>query len=58
LFLLACVHVLLGLAWFALLIAATRPLGRWLATPKVVRGMDRLTGGVFVGFGVKLALTR
>lgn len=57
-FLLACVHVLLGLAWFALLIAATRPLGRWLATPKVVRRMDRLTGGVFVGFGVKLALTR
>ena len=57
-FVLACIHVLLGLAWFALLIAATRPLGRWLGRPGVVRGMDRLTGAVFVGFGVKLALSR
>jgi threonine/homoserine/homoserine lactone efflux protein len=57
-FLLACIHVVLGLLWFALLIAATRPLGRWLARPGVVRAMGRLTGAVFVGFGVKLALSR
>ncbi len=57
-FLLAVIHVLLGLIWFALLIAATVPLGRWLARPRVVRGMDRLTGGLFLAFGVKLALTR
>lgn len=57
-FLLAVIHVLLGLAWFALLTGATVPLGRVLARPHVVRVLDRLTGGVFVAFGVKLALPR
>ncbi|MCW3846445.1 LysE family translocator [Sphingomonas sp. LB-2] len=57
-FLLACIHVLLGVAWFALLIAATVPLGRWLARPRVMLTMNRLAGGLFVGFGMKLALTR
>jgi threonine/homoserine/homoserine lactone efflux protein len=55
---LACLHVGMGLAWCALLIGATRPLGRVLRRPPVVRTLDRLTGAVFVGFGVKLALTR
>ena len=54
---LAGVHVLLTLAWFALLIALTVPLGRALAKPSVARALDRLTGCVFLGFGVKLALT-
>ncbi len=54
---LAGVHVLLTLAWFAALIALTVPLGRALSRPPVVRALDRLTGCVFVGFGVKLALT-
>lgn len=56
--LLAAVHVLLTLAWFSLLIALTVPLGRFLAKPPVVRALDRLTGGVFVAFGAKLALTQ
>jgi threonine/homoserine/homoserine lactone efflux protein len=55
--LLAVVHVLLTLAWFSLLIALTVPLGRFLAKPRVVKALDRLTGGVFVAFGAKLALT-
>lgn len=54
---LAAVHVLLTLAWFALLIAMTAPLGRALARPRVARILDRLTGCVFLGFGVKLALS-
>lgn len=54
---LAVVHVLLTLAWFALLIALTAPLGRALARPRVARALDRLTGCVFLGFGVKLALS-
>ena len=54
---LAAVHVLLTLAWFALLIALTAPLGRALARPRVARALDRLTGCVFLGFGVKLALS-
>ena len=56
-FLLVCVHVVLGLIWFASLIAATRPLGRFLQRPRAVRLLDRLTGIVFVGFGVRLALS-
>lgn len=56
-FSLACVHVTLGTAWFAILIAATTPLNRQLRRPGVVRLLDRLTGVVFVGFGLKLALS-
>jgi threonine/homoserine/homoserine lactone efflux protein len=57
-FLLACIHVLLGGFWFAALIIATLPLRRLLARPRVVKAMDRLTGCVFVAFGVTLALAR
>lgn len=57
-FLLAVLHALMGVAWFALLIIATRPIARALKRPAVVRRLDRLTGLVFVGFGVKLALVR
>lgn len=57
-FLLAVLHALMGVAWFALLIVATRPLARALKRPSVVRRLDRLTGLVFVSFGVKLALVR
>ncbi|WP_226579171.1 LysE family translocator [Acuticoccus sediminis] len=52
---LTCLHVVLSLAWFAALIAATVPLGRVLRRPKAVRSLDRLTGVVFVAFGLKLA---
>lgn len=55
--LLAGLHVLLSLGWFALLIALTVPLGRLLARPAVVRGLDRATGCVFLAFGLRLALT-
>jgi threonine/homoserine/homoserine lactone efflux protein len=56
--LLAGIHVLITLTWFALLIALTIPLGRFLSKPRVVRNLDRLTGCVFVGFGVKLAVAK
>jgi threonine/homoserine/homoserine lactone efflux protein len=57
-FLLAAIHVLLGLIWFAALIAATVPVSRFLRKPRVVKTLDRVTGGVFVAFGAKLALSR
>ena len=38
------------------LIIATRPLARLLERPSVVQTCDRLTGGMFVAFGVGLAL--
>lgn len=52
---LACVHVVLGLAWFAALIAATARFGAILRRPRTIATLDRLTGAIFVGFGVKLA---
>ncbi|THD53379.1 LysE family translocator [Phenylobacterium sp.] len=57
-FLLAGLHVLMGLVWFAVLIAATRPIAKALKTPEVVRWLDRATGLVFLGFGARLAFER
>lgn len=57
-FLLAALHGVMGLAWFAALIAATRPLAGALQRAPVVRWLDRLTGGVFLAFGLRLALER
>jgi threonine/homoserine/homoserine lactone efflux protein len=54
--LLGGIHALLGLIWFACLIAATRPISRFLRRPAVLKGCDRLTGGMFVAFGLALAL--
>ncbi len=55
--LLAGVHTVLSLLWLSLLVALTAPLSRLLLRPAVVKTLDRLTGAVFVGFGVRLALT-
>jgi threonine/homoserine/homoserine lactone efflux protein len=57
-FLLAVIHVLIGSCWSATLIAGTRPIAGVLQRAAVVRWLDRLTGGVFLGFGVRLALER
>lgn len=57
-FLLAAVHVAIGLAWFAALIAATQPISHLLRRSAVVSWLDRITGGVFLGFAAKLALEK
>jgi threonine/homoserine/homoserine lactone efflux protein len=54
--LLAAIHALLGVVWFAALVAATRPLGRLLRRAAVVRALDRVTGGILIAFGLRLAL--
>lgn len=54
-FLLACLHVVMTLAWFSVLIAATAPLSGFLRQPYAMKTLDRLTGGIFVAFGIKLA---
>jgi threonine/homoserine/homoserine lactone efflux protein len=54
---LAGLHVVMGLVWAAALILALRPLRAALQKPAVVAWLDRITGGVFIGFGVRLALT-
>jgi len=55
-FLLATIHVALGLAWFSLLIGATHGVRRLLDRPGAVRTIDRITGLVFLAFGADLAL--
>ena len=57
-FLLAVIHVVIGSLWAAVLIGATQPIARVLKTSAVVRWLDRLTGVVFLGFGLRLALSR
>jgi len=56
--LLAAIHVVMGLAWAGGLILATAPIARALRKPGVVRWLDRATGGVFVAFGLRIALER
>ncbi len=46
-FLLATIHVLLSILWFAALISATAPMGRMLRRPRFVRAMDRVAGAIF-----------
>ncbi len=53
--LLAGVHVCEGLVWSAVLIGFTGMLRGWLRRPSVKRGLDRLTGLVVIGFGLRLA---
>lgn len=54
---LTAIHALLGVAWFAALILATRPIARLLRNGPVVTWLDRITGGVFVAFGLRLAVS-
>ena len=56
--LLAAIHAGLGLTWFGALILATRPIAAALRRPGTVRLLDRLTGGLFLMFGARLALVR
>lgn len=55
---LAALHAAMGVAWFAVLVGATAPLSGLLKRAGVVAWLDRVTGGVLIGFGVKLALAR
>jgi threonine/homoserine/homoserine lactone efflux protein len=55
--LLALVHNLEGMVWFTLLIVGTQLARGWLGRAPVRRVMDRLTGTVLIGFGLRLALS-
>lgn len=53
---LAGVHAALTIVWFALLILGGGAASRLLRSPQATRIIDRITGVVLVGFGVRLAL--
>ncbi len=46
-----------GMLWFTALIFAAHGVRGWLRRPSVHRAIDRVTGTVLIGFGVKLALS-
>ncbi len=54
--LLAGVHCALTMVWFAGLIFGAGYASKWLNGPRSIRVIDRITGTVLVGFGLKLAL--
>lgn len=53
--LLILIHVALSIVWLGLLIVATRSVGRLLQRPAVTRTLDRITGAVLIGAGLRLA---
>lgn len=53
---LAALHALLGMVWFSALIAGASRVAKVLRRPRVLSALDRLTGGLFIAFGVRLAL--
>ncbi|PRB00867.1 LysE family translocator [Microbacterium sp. MYb64] len=54
--LLAAVHCVLGTVWLGALIFGANRLAPKLRSARVIRWMDRITGGVLVLFGARLAL--
>ena len=55
---LAGIHAVMGLAWFAAITLATRPISRMLRRPAFTRAVDGITGTVLIAFGLRLALER
>jgi threonine/homoserine/homoserine lactone efflux protein len=53
---LALVHVVESMVWFTAIIFATQFARKWLASARSALIIDRVTGGILVGFGVGLAL--
>jgi|HubBroStandDraft_6_1064221.scaffolds.fasta_scaffold04035_2 threonine/homoserine/homoserine lactone efflux protein len=56
--LLALIHDVEGVLWFAALIFVTQPIARWLRNPRTTTVLNRITGSVFIFFGARLALER
>jgi threonine/homoserine/homoserine lactone efflux protein len=53
--LLVVIHVALSVVWLGLLIVATQSIGRLLRRGAVARTLDRITGAVLIGAGLRLA---
>ena len=54
--LLGAIFVLLTIGYFALLLAASGPITRLLTTGRIRRRIERVTGLVLIGFGLRLGL--
>lgn len=58
LMLMGVLYTLLSISWFFLYVYFINFLRDWLMSPKVQIVMDRVTGIVLIGFGLKLALDK
>jgi threonine/homoserine/homoserine lactone efflux protein len=50
------IFIVFTAAYFAILLTASRPVTRWMENVRLRRRMDRCTGLVLIGFGLRLAL--
>ncbi|MEB0040172.1 MULTISPECIES: LysE family translocator [unclassified Pseudomonas] len=57
-FALVSIHVVIGVLWSIILIAATQRLARILLSKKVATWMDRATGMIFILFAARLAFSK
>jgi threonine/homoserine/homoserine lactone efflux protein len=55
---LGVIHVLMGLVWLMLFAAGIDRFSRVFGSPVVRRRIERFTGVVLIGFGIRLALAR
>jgi threonine/homoserine/homoserine lactone efflux protein len=53
---LGAVFVLMTAGYFAFVLTAARPVTQWLANTRIRRRIDRCTGVVLIGLGLRLAL--
>jgi RhtB (resistance to homoserine/threonine) family protein len=52
------IYTLLSISWFFIYVFFINYMREWLMSPKVQRVMDKATGLVLIGFGLKLALDK
>jgi len=52
------VYTVLSITWFFVYVYFINSMREWLLSPKVQKWMDKATGLVLIGFGLKLALEK
>ena len=58
LFLMGLIYTGLSVVWFLIYVSFVNYLRHWIQSPKVKMLMERITGAVLIGFGLKLAFER
>lgn len=58
LFWMGCTYALLSILWFTLYVGVLQLVRNWLLSPAVQNWMEKATGAVLVGFGVKLLFAK
>ena len=56
--LMGCTYALLSIIWFVMYVICLYYIREWLLSPKIQNWMEKATGLVLVGFGIKLLFTK